>query len=223
MCAIRSRRACHAQLEATIGPLFAHRNREGVTAEVIDLFGATPEVERIDKSKARQPYEFDVKTSLAITEKSGLIVGARTFAGNAYDGHTLSAQLEQTRLLLEDVPGESKPKTMLADLGYRGADAEPPIGQADPSRQVQGAEREAAKVAEATSGGRAGHRPRQTGSRTAALLVEGRRRGCAACGVVRNGLQPALAAGAIARLGIATEYCRLATRLEGERPFGSFD
>ena len=29
--------------------------------------------------------------------------GARTFPGNPYDGHLLSAQLEQTRILLEDV------------------------------------------------------------------------------------------------------------------------
>ncbi|KWC14889.1 transposase [Burkholderia ubonensis] len=83
-----------------------------------------PEVECISKGKARQPYEFGVKTSLAITEKSGLIVGARTFTGNPYDGHTLAAQLEQTRILLEGVPGEPKPKTVLADLGYRGVDAE---------------------------------------------------------------------------------------------------
>ncbi|WP_420887233.1 IS5 family transposase [Burkholderia gladioli] len=83
-----------------------------------------PEVECISKGKARQPYEFGVKTSLAITEKSGLIVGARSFTGNPYDGHTLAAQLEQTRILLEGVPGEPKPKTVLADLGYRGVDAE---------------------------------------------------------------------------------------------------
>jgi transposase, IS5 family len=83
-----------------------------------------PEVECISKGKARQPYEFGVKTSLAITEKSGLIVGARTFTGNPYDGHTLAAQLEQTRILLEAVPGDPQPKMVLADLGYRGADAE---------------------------------------------------------------------------------------------------
>lgn len=83
-----------------------------------------PEVECIGKGKARQPYEFGVKTSLAITEKHGLIVGARTFTGNPYDGHTLAEQLEQTRILLESVPGEPKPGTVLVDLGYRGVDAE---------------------------------------------------------------------------------------------------
>lgn len=83
-----------------------------------------PEVECISKGKARQPYEFGVKTSLAITEKQGLIVGARTFTGNPYDGHTLAGQLEQTRILLENVPGDLQPKVVLADLGYRGVDAE---------------------------------------------------------------------------------------------------
>ena len=55
-----------------------------------------PEVECIGKGKARQPYEFGVKVSLAITEKQGLIIGARAFPGNPYDGHTLAEQLEQS-------------------------------------------------------------------------------------------------------------------------------
>ncbi|RQU47816.1 transposase, partial [Burkholderia cenocepacia] len=67
-----------------------------------------PEVECIGKGKARQPYEFGVEASLAITEKSGLIVDARTFPGNPYDRHTLTGQLEQTRILLENVPGDPK-------------------------------------------------------------------------------------------------------------------
>ncbi|CAH2902853.1 MAG: IS1478 transposase [uncultured Paraburkholderia sp.] len=54
-----------------------------------------PEVECIGKGKARQPYEFGVKVSLAITEKQGLIVGARAFPGNPYDGHTLAEQLNR--------------------------------------------------------------------------------------------------------------------------------
>jgi len=82
-----------------------------------------PEVECIGKGKARQPYEFGVKVSLAITEKRGLIVGARSFSGNPYDGHTLAEQLEQTGILLGNVPGEPKPNTVLADLGFRGVDA----------------------------------------------------------------------------------------------------
>lgn len=83
-----------------------------------------PEVECIGKGKARQPYEFGVKVSLAITHKQGLIVGARSFPGNPYDGHTLHAQLEQTAILLEALPGSPRPKTAVVDLGYRGVDAE---------------------------------------------------------------------------------------------------
>lgn len=83
-----------------------------------------PEVECIGKGKARQPYEFGVKVSLAITEKQGLIVGARAFPGNPYDGHTLAEQLEQTAILLQDVPGAPHTKTVLVDLGFRGVDAD---------------------------------------------------------------------------------------------------
>jgi len=50
-----------------------------------------PEVECISKGKARNPYEFGVKVNLAVTHKQGLMVGARSFPGNPYDGHVLSA------------------------------------------------------------------------------------------------------------------------------------
>ncbi len=83
-----------------------------------------PEVSCISKGKARKPYEFGVKSSLAITHKQGLIVGARTFPGNPYDGHTLAAQLEQTRTFLENVGTE--PKDVFVDLGYRGVDHQNP-------------------------------------------------------------------------------------------------
>jgi IS5 family transposase len=62
-----------------------------------------PEVECIGKGKARKPYEFGVKASIAVTHKQGLMVGARTFPGNPYDGHVLHEQLEQTGILLEEV------------------------------------------------------------------------------------------------------------------------
>jgi len=83
-----------------------------------------PEVECIGKGKARKPYEFGVKASFAVTHKSGLMVGARTFPGNPYDGHVLSAQLEQTTILLEDTG--KKPKEAVVDLGYRGVDDDNP-------------------------------------------------------------------------------------------------
>jgi IS5 family transposase len=83
-----------------------------------------PEVECISKGKARNPYEFGVKVSLAVTHKQGLMVGARSFPGNPYDGHVLNAQLEQTTNLLQDL-GRS-PKQVIVDLGYRGVDADNP-------------------------------------------------------------------------------------------------
>jgi IS5 family transposase len=83
-----------------------------------------PEVECISKGKAHKRYEFGVKASLAITHRSGLIVGARTCPGNPYDGHTLAAQLEQTNKLLEDV-GRT-PRQVVVDRGYRGVDADNP-------------------------------------------------------------------------------------------------
>ncbi len=79
-----------------------------------------PEVECIGKGKARKPYEFGVKVSLALTHKLGLMVGARSFPGNPYDGHTLAEQLEQTNTLLQDIG--VKPTTAVVDLGFRGVD-----------------------------------------------------------------------------------------------------
>ena len=52
-----------------------------------------------------------------------MVVVARTFPG-PYDGHILSAQLEQTGILLEDV-GRT-PKQVVIDLGFRGVDADNP-------------------------------------------------------------------------------------------------
>lgn len=83
-----------------------------------------PEVECIGKGKARKPYEFGVKASIAVTHKSGLMVGARTFPGNPYDGHILAAQLEQTSILLEDAG--ARPRQAIVDLGYRGVDDDNP-------------------------------------------------------------------------------------------------
>lgn len=79
-----------------------------------------PEVECIGKGKARQPYEFGVKVGIAIGIDCGLIVGARSFAGTPYDGHTLGEQMEQAGILLQDVG--ATPQTVYADIGYRGGD-----------------------------------------------------------------------------------------------------
>jgi transposase, IS5 family len=81
-----------------------------------------PEVECIGKGKARRPYEFGVKVSVAVTHKQGLLVGARSFTGNPYDGHVLSAQMEQSTILLQDL--KVKPQQIVVDLGYRGKEVE---------------------------------------------------------------------------------------------------
>lgn len=83
-----------------------------------------PEVECIAKGKARTPYEFGVKAVLAVTFKSGLMVGARTFPGNPYDGHILAAQIEQTNILLQDIGRQVRHATV--DLGFRGVDDDNP-------------------------------------------------------------------------------------------------
>jgi IS5 family transposase len=83
-----------------------------------------PEVECIGKGKARKPYEFGVKSAVVVSHKHGLMLGARTFPGNPYDGHILSAVLEQATNLLQDhavTLGQS-----VVDLGFRGVDADNP-------------------------------------------------------------------------------------------------
>lgn len=83
-----------------------------------------PEVECIGKGKARTPYEFGVKVGIVTTLQDNLIVGARSFPGNPYDGHTLAEQLEQASILMEATG--IRPKTVYTDLGYRGVDGEIP-------------------------------------------------------------------------------------------------
>ena len=83
-----------------------------------------PEVECIGKGKARKPYEFGVKAAIVVSHKTGLMMGARTFPGNPYDGHILSAVMEQVANLMQDVP--AKIKQIVVDLGFRGVDADNP-------------------------------------------------------------------------------------------------
>ena len=83
-----------------------------------------PEVECISKGKSRNPYEFGVKVGLAMTLKGNLIVGARSFPGNPYDGHTLHEQIEQSTILMQSLG--VRPEVVYADLGYRGVDKDNP-------------------------------------------------------------------------------------------------
>jgi len=74
---------------------------------------------RGEKGKARTRYEFGCKTSIATTNdrtKGGQsVLGARALPGNPYDGHTLSAQIDQVTRLTGTAG-----KRAYVDRGYRG-------------------------------------------------------------------------------------------------------
>ena len=74
-----------------------------------------PEVECISKGKARTPYEFGVKVTVATTLKEGFVVGMRSMPGNPWDGHTLAETVEQASILTDQMP-----KTVIVDRGYQG-------------------------------------------------------------------------------------------------------
>lgn len=76
-----------------------------------------PEVECIAKGKAHKRYEFGVKVSIATTNRSNLVVGARSLPGNPHDGHTLRKALSQVQRLTGQ-----RPQRCYVDLGYRGHD-----------------------------------------------------------------------------------------------------
>lgn len=75
-----------------------------------------PEVSCIAKGKARQPYEFGCKVSVAVTAKDTWVVGSRGFPGNPYDGHTLHEAIEQVEILTG-----VRPKQVFVDRGYKAA------------------------------------------------------------------------------------------------------
>jgi len=76
-----------------------------------------PDVECIAKGKAGKQYEFGNKVSVAVSSRGGWFVGAKSFTGNPYDGHTLAAQMKQVESLIP-----SKVSEAYVDMGYRGHD-----------------------------------------------------------------------------------------------------
>jgi IS5 family transposase len=78
-----------------------------------------PEVECISKGKARAPYEFGCKVSIATNlhpAKGGhFLLQARALHGNPYDGHTLKVALDDVR----NIVGRS-PLRVAVDQGYKG-------------------------------------------------------------------------------------------------------
>jgi IS5 family transposase len=81
-----------------------------------------PEVECIGKGKARRPYGFGVKVSVATTvhrSKGGqFVTHIAALPGNPYDGHTLATVIPA----MEDMIGNTVER-LLADAGYRGHNA----------------------------------------------------------------------------------------------------
>ncbi len=76
-----------------------------------------PEVECISKGKSRNPYEFGVKVSLAVTHQHGFVTACRSMPGNPYDGHTLYETLQVSETLTGVTCSE-----VHVDRGYRGAE-----------------------------------------------------------------------------------------------------
>jgi IS5 family transposase len=76
-------------------------------------------VDCISKGKAHKRYEFGVKAIIAVTAKESFIVGARSYLGNPYDGHTLKDQLQQVEIL-----AGKKSKNCFVDRGYNGSGVE---------------------------------------------------------------------------------------------------
>ena len=78
-----------------------------------------PEVECIAKGKVPKRYEFGVKVSIAATNRSNLVVGAKSLPGNPHDSHTLKDALRQVQRLTGQ-----QPERCYVDLGYRGHDVD---------------------------------------------------------------------------------------------------
>jgi len=74
-----------------------------------------PGVLCISKGKEHKKYEFGAKAAIAMTKTNCIIVGAKSFTNNVYDGDTLKEILPQ----IEAVRGKV-PETSFCDRGFRG-------------------------------------------------------------------------------------------------------
>jgi hypothetical protein len=162
-----------------------------------------PEVECISKGNSRNPYKFGVKVGIATTLKGTLIVGARAFPGNPYDGYTLNEQVEQATILMQALG--TKPQTAFVDMGYRGVDKDNlglDIKHRGKSKSLTDEEKKSLKKA---TSNRAGHRPLESGSPDEPVPPQGINWRQFACGPVRCRLQHPL---------VAADDCQ-----KGHRPF----
>lgn len=78
-----------------------------------------PEVECIGKGKAKKPYEFGCKVSLATNTKPArgghFILHAQALHGKPYDGHTLEAAMQNIKENIGRMPDKAA-----VDKGYKG-------------------------------------------------------------------------------------------------------
>ena len=74
-----------------------------------------PHVKCYTKGKEHKRFEFGSKVSIAVTQKTGVIVGALNFNSTEHDSKTLEKVLEQYSHLTN-----KKAKTVYVDRGYRG-------------------------------------------------------------------------------------------------------
>lgn len=74
-----------------------------------------PKVRCIAKGKEAKKFEFGSKTEFVLTKISKIVVGAISFEGNPYDGHTLEEHLKQVKSLTG-----KRPKVGIVDRGYKG-------------------------------------------------------------------------------------------------------
>jgi IS5 family transposase len=71
----------------------------------------------ITEGKTKTPYKFGTKVCIARTVRHNLIVSAKSFANYPFDRHTLSEQIEQATILLQDMA--FAPQTVYVDRGCR--------------------------------------------------------------------------------------------------------
>lgn len=120
---IRRKIAGDAVLEARLGPLldlalrvrWQDQHQRGHKVYALHA----PEVECIGKGKARAPYEFGCKVSIAtpVTAPAGgqFVLHAKALHGNPFDGHTLGP-------VVADMAAQIgvEPRRIHVDKGYRG-------------------------------------------------------------------------------------------------------
>lgn len=98
-----------------------------------------PEVECISKGKARAPYEFGVKVSMATNLRSSgekgkhFIVHTKAIHGRPYDGHTLKKAGENIEKIIGRLP-----ERFVVDKGYKGHKWDEPRTKVFQSGQKRG-------------------------------------------------------------------------------------